>query len=72
MAWQAGNAIGVFLTGTLIQVIILENNPNYLFPTWQGSLLVMAIILLVGVINIFGSKLIPRLQNAIFCLHISE
>lgn len=27
-AWQAGNAIGVFLTGTLIQVIILENNKS--------------------------------------------
>ncbi|KAK3670167.1 hypothetical protein LTR78_009923 [Recurvomyces mirabilis] len=70
MAWQAGNAIGVFLTGTLIQVIILENNPDYLFPTWQGSLLVMAIIVLVGVINIFGAKIIPKLQNAIFALHI--
>ncbi|KAK5115890.1 hypothetical protein LTR62_000346 [Meristemomyces frigidus] len=70
MAWQAGNAIGVFLTGTLIQVIILENNPDYLFPTWQGSLLVMAIIVLVAVINIFGAKIIPKLQNAIFALHI--
>jgi choline transport protein len=70
MAWQAGNAIGVFLTGTLIQVIILENNPDYLFPTWQGSLLVMAIIVLVGVINIFGAKLIPKLQNAIFAAHV--
>ena len=70
MAWQAGNAIGVFLTGTLIQVVILENNPNYLFPAWQGSLFVMACILLVGLINIFGARLIPRLQNAIFACHV--
>lgn len=41
MAWQAGNAIGVFLTGTLIQTVILENNVKYAFPAWHGSLLVM-------------------------------
>lgn len=38
-------ALGVFLTGTQIQVIILENNPDYLFPAWHGSLLVMANII---------------------------
>ena len=31
---------------------------------------VIACILIVGAINIFGSKLIPRLQNLIFALHI--
>lgn len=70
MAWQAGNAIGVFLTGTLLQVVILENNPNYAFPAWQGSLFVIACILLVGLINVFGAKLIPKLQNLIFALHV--
>ena len=70
MAWQAGNAIGVFLTGTLLQVVILENKPMYLFPAWQGSMFVIACIIIVGLINVFGSKLIPKLQNFIFALHI--
>lgn len=71
MSWQAGYAVGVFLTGTLIQVIILENNPNtYLFPAWQGSLFVMAVILLVAIINIYGYKLIPKVQQAAFLLHL--
>lgn len=70
-AWQAGNALGVFLTGTLIQVIILENWPTYPFPPWQGTLLVIGCILLVGTINIFGAKLIPKVQNIIFCLHVA-
>jgi len=59
-----------FLTGTLLQVVILENNPNYLFPAWHGSLFVIACILLVGCINVFGAKLIPKLQNFIFGLHV--
>lgn len=70
MSWQAGYAVGVFLTGTLIQVIILENNPNYAFPAWQGSLFVMAVILLVAIINIYGYRLIPKVQQVAFLLHL--
>lgn len=70
MAWQAGNAIGVFLTGTLIQVIILENNPNYMFPAWHGSLLVMANIAVTVTGNIFATKFIPRVQTLFFVFHI--
>lgn len=51
-------------------MVILENNPNYAFPPWHGSLFVIACILLVGAINIFGAKLIPKLQNFIFALHV--
>ena len=70
MAWQAGNAVGVFLTGTLIQVIILENNPDYVFPAWHGSLLVMANILVTIVGNIYATRYIPRVQTLFFVLHI--
>ncbi|OQO02777.1 hypothetical protein B0A48_11059 [Cryoendolithus antarcticus] len=72
LAWQAGNAIGVFLTGTLIQVIILENNPDYgkTFPNWHGSLLVIANILITVTGNIFLTRYIPRVQTAFFVLHI--
>ncbi|KAK5169375.1 uncharacterized protein LTR77_005350 [Saxophila tyrrhenica] len=70
MAWQAGNAVGVFLTGTLIQVIILENNPNYMFPAWHGSLLVMTNIVFTVAGNILLSRYIPRVQTLFFVLHI--
>lgn len=70
MAWQAGNAIGVFLTGTLIQVIILENNPNYAFPAWHGSLLVMSNIAFTVAANIHLTRYIPRVQTLFFCLHV--
>lgn len=70
ISWQAGNALGLFLTGTLIQVVILENNLNYGFAAWQGSLLVIAVICVVASINIFGSKLVPKLQNVMLILHL--
>lgn len=70
MAWQAGNAIGVSLTGTLIQVIILENKPDYAFPAWHGSLLVMVNILITVTVNIYLGRFIPRVQTLFFVLHI--
>jgi choline transport protein len=60
----------VFLTGTLIQTIILENNPNYAFPAWQGSLLVIANIAFTIVANIRMTRYIPRVQTLFFVLHI--
>jgi choline transport protein len=70
MAWQAGNAVGVFLTGTLIQTIILENNNDYAFPSWHGSLLVMSNIVFTVAANILLTRYIPRVQTAFFVLHI--
>lgn len=70
MAWQAGNGIGVFLTGTLIQTIVLENNNGYAFPAWHGSLLVISNIGFVTAANILLSRFIPRVQTAFFKLHI--
>lgn len=67
---QAGNAIGVFLTGTLIQTIILENNNDYAFPAWHGSLLVMSNIAFTVAANILLTRFIPRVQTAFFVLHI--
>jgi choline transport protein len=60
----------VFLTGTLIQTIILENNPNYAYPAWQGSLLVIANIAFTIVANIRMTRYIPRVQTLFFVLHI--
>lgn len=39
LAWQAGNAQGIFLTGILIQTLIAINDVAYPFPNWQGTLL---------------------------------
>ncbi|GAB7366367.1 hypothetical protein MBLNU230_g8165t2 [Neophaeotheca triangularis] len=70
MAWQAGNAIGVFLTGTLVQVIVLVNNSSYAFPAWHGSLLVMSNIVFTVAANIYLSRYIPRVQTLFFVFHV--
>jgi choline transport protein len=70
MAWQAGNAIGVFLVGTLIQSIIQINHPDYAFPAWQATLLVIAAVCIALCGNVFGYKILHLWQNVVFCIHI--
>ncbi|KAJ6787680.1 hypothetical protein PWT90_08378 [Aphanocladium album] len=70
LAWQAGNALGLFLVGTLIQGIIGLNNPSYEAKNWHGTLLVVAVACTTVLANIFGSRIIPHTQNAIFALSL--
>ncbi|PNY28326.1 Uncharacterized protein TCAP_01746 [Tolypocladium capitatum] len=70
LAWQSGNAIGVFLVATIIQSIISINVPDYAFPRWHATLLVIGAvgIALSGII--FGSKVLPHWQNAVFAIYV--
>ncbi|KAK5158506.1 hypothetical protein LTS14_003526 [Recurvomyces mirabilis] len=70
MAWQAGNALGIFLVGSLIQTMILVNDENYAFPSWQGTLLAFAAMIIAYIGNVYGSKVLPYWQNAVFAIHI--
>jgi len=70
IAWQAGNAQGIFIVGSLIQTIILVNDENYGFPSWQGALLAIAAMCIAYSGVVFGSKALPYWQNAVFALHI--
>lgn len=70
MAWQAGNAIGVFLVGTLIQSVIQINHPDYTFPAWHATLLVIAAVTIAFCGNVFGYKILHMWQNVVFCIHV--
>lgn len=70
IAWQAGNAMGIFLAGSLVQTIILINNDNYAFPAYQGTLLAILMVIIAYVFNIYGAKTLPYWQNFGMALHI--
>ena len=70
MAWQSGNALGVFLVGTLIQSIISINDPTYTFPAWHATLLVIGAVCIAFIGNVYGAKVLHLWQNAVFCIHV--
>jgi len=70
VSWQAGTASGPFLVGTLIQAQIQINNPSYAATNWQGTLLVIAITLIVWISNVFCSGAVPMFQNLMLIVHV--
>ena len=69
LSWQAGTASGPFLVGTLIQALVQVNYPDYTATNWQGTLLVFAVTLIVGVINVWGTRAMPMIQNFMLLVH---
>ncbi|KAK3109703.1 hypothetical protein LTR53_016757 [Teratosphaeriaceae sp. CCFEE 6253] len=70
LAWQSGNAVGIFLVGSLIQCIIAINDESYGFPAYQCTLLAFGAMLIAYVGSVYGSKALPYWQNAVFAVHI--
>ncbi|KAK2871600.1 hypothetical protein FQN49_003016 [Arthroderma sp. PD_2] len=70
LAWQAGNASGVFLAATIIQILISLHDAEYTFPQWHTTLLAMMAVVIAFVGNTFGSKILHMWQNAVFSLHV--
>ncbi|OAA53276.1 amino acid permease 2 [Cordyceps fumosorosea ARSEF 2679] len=69
LAWQAGNAQGMFEVGIVIQAIITANM-EYEAPRWHATVINIAFTLFALAANILGSRALPYWQNAVFALHI--
>lgn len=62
--------MGVFLAGSMIQTMILINDENYAFPNWHGTLLAFAAVAIAYIGTIYGYRILPYWQNAIFAVHV--
>lgn len=70
LSWQAGTASGPFLVGTLIQSSAIVMYPDYAPTNWQGTLMVIAVTILVWVLNIWGARIMPIFQNVMLVVHV--
>ena len=70
LSWQAGNASGSFLTGTIVQALLVVNYPDYTPTAWQGTLFVFAMVLVLFIVNIWGAPIWAVIQNGLMVLHI--
>ena len=68
--WQGTVASGGYLTGTLIQGLIVLTVPSYEPKGWQGTLLYWAVIFFAVFINTVISSTLPKFEGLILILHI--
>lgn len=67
--WQAGILSASFIVGTVIQGLIVLNNPTYAFERWHGTLIVWAVAMFCVLFNTVGAKVLPTLQVIMCTLH---
>ena len=70
IAWQALDASSAFLSGTLIQAILVLKYPDYDFKNWRGTLMVWAVLCFSLFVNTIARNLLPRLEGLILLVHV--
>ncbi|KAH8895963.1 amino acid transporter [Thozetella sp. PMI_491] len=70
LSWQAGNASGSYLTGSMIQALIFINNPDYDPADWQGTLFMFLMVAVLWAANVFGANKMPVGQNFLALIHV--
>lgn len=70
LAWLAGQTSGIYLTMSLIQVVINVRLPEYTFTNWQVTLALLAFILSLIVFNTWAAKALPMVQAVALWIHV--
>lgn len=50
--------------------LIVLNDPSYVYKSWHGTLLILAVLLVAGIINTFFAQQLHLIEGAILILHV--
>lgn len=70
MGWQCAIVSIAYLAGTIIQGLIVLNQPDYNFQRWHGTMLVIAISTFSILFNTFLAKNLPFVEGLILIIHV--
>lgn len=70
IGWQCAIVTISMLAGTIIQGLIVLNDPGYTFERWHGTLLVIAISTFSILFNTFLAKNLPMVEALILIIHV--
>ncbi|KAL4759206.1 putative GABA permease [Aspergillus foveolatus] len=70
IGWQCAIVTIAMLAGTIIQGLIVLNNPGYNFERWHGTLLVIAITTFSIFFNTFLARNLPMVEALILIIHV--
>ena len=70
ITWQAFMAATAYVTGTLVQGLIILNYPDYDFQRWHGTLLFYAALAFALFINTALSRVLPAIEILMLMFHL--
>ncbi|KAH8897960.1 amino acid transporter [Thozetella sp. PMI_491] len=71
LGYQTGATIGAFVSGTMIQGLVILNDPTYVPEHWHGTLIAIGITIFVAAFNIVFAEQLPLVQTLILILHVA-
>ena len=70
LGWQAAVSTGTYLGGTIIQSLLVLNDPTYEPKRWQATLMLYAVLLLTLLVNTLFIRLLPAFEGIVLVLHV--
>ena len=67
--WAAGTIATTFFVSSLVQALMVVNNPGYDPVGWQGTMIFWAVLLVCVAMNTVLSKALPTIEVAVLILH---
>ena len=68
--WQAAITSITYLAGTVIQGLVILNNPDYVSHAWHGTLLIIAITAFAIIFNTVLARKLPLAEGVLLVLHV--
>lgn len=68
--WQLSICSTAFPAGTIIQGLLVLNQPKYTYEQWHGTLLFIAVAVLAILFNIFLAKRLPLVERVLLVIYI--
>ncbi|KAG7006903.1 hypothetical protein G7Y79_00012g032390 [Physcia stellaris] len=70
ITWQSFMAATAYVSGTLVQGLLILNYPDYNFQRWHGTLLFYAALAFALFINTVFHRLLPSIESLMLLFHI--
>ena len=70
ITWQALVAGTTYITGTLIQGLLILNYPGYNYHRWHGTLLFYAVLAFSLFVNTYLGRYLPQIESMMLFFHI--
>ena len=71
LGWLTGAASGYFIMSTLIQAMINVYLPDQALTNWQTTLVMMAWVCVFVLVNTFGARILPVIENISLVSHFA-
>ncbi|KAF2108225.1 amino acid/polyamine transporter I [Lophiotrema nucula] len=70
LGWLASVTSSTFVVTTMVEAMIDVTEPDFAFPNWQYTLIMLAFLVLTIFLNTWGARSLPMLQTILLFCHL--